>query len=1175
MTPLIEEPGERLLVFVSSTIGECADERKVAKNAIASLNFQPVLFEDVGARPYPPRDLYRTRIESSQVFVAIYKHSYGFVAPDMSISGIEDEFNLATARGVDRLIYVFADPQGRDTKLSTLIKRVEEAGVTVSKYTDPAELHHRVRDDVTAVVTARFLGGQPFEFAPPDAGDVLSSLIPDPQHRLRRGALEASFNEQLARDFRIVVRGPIGSGKTVFLTQLCTLNADWLYIDVRGLAFDDTLRRALSFLDHDNLQSAAVAGDEEKLAARVKSLWESSSTSTLVFDGVSDEARLADTLGPVISSAKHLVIIARGAAHLSSRYDFQIPSLTHSEIRDFVRRISGETPTDADLLLLEQRSKGNPLYLRFYAKGHSKEIDQTLKDLELREWHLLDPRAREIMAYVVLSPRPLDLISLTSLVTGAEGGPESIADAVSRCSFLLRVLHGAIEPVHDHLRTTFADEIRADSVRLGFYAARLGELLRKNGNIVDAFYVLDAAGQTERANILVGEAATEAAISGIGERAIPVFERQIEIAAACGDAEGQMRGLLAKAGAFIAMGLPSEGSNSLSKAQAIADESNDSWWQARVTEADLELRLRTTGRQDVLADVERLKERYERENDAVNAARLGIVLCVEYIANGEPYKARTMAQQALETFQAFGDEYGVRVAQFNLLSALSAIPSERDRSYALAQQLAEQIDPSRQPRERAMMCNVLTRRYRSLGNLDLAAAYATEAIEIGERLGDLRVVALNRINLGNIARDRGLLDAALIEYRRADQTAHAAIAHRLEAAANEVIASVLNEKGEYPLAIIHADHAISLTRDSTDQLTYARSLEERGIATELMADYARSIDAYTTAAKVVQSAFGNTGYFSRLYLAAVRNCIDANDSKNLRKTVATIAGTNGRGLFEELRDSLPHFASHARPPHLLSVIATPFAFALRKIPKRMEQAVIYECLRVLTDKKLTSPIEQRLAAIIAVILACDYAAFSAFTLTFVAEQLVALIPDMNYKPHPDGAPHWTVVIPMSRRVLCSIDQLDDEPRVGAVAMLLALLLRTFASRIDELLGIDDLQRSEFQVNILSEAEFVTNVDPSREFLGEDWDGPFAVTESTYLTHSDQPPIVIILRPDFGKRWQPENAFVSDMHLLLGRVLEVAIDYLYARHIDPEILRPKLVSFIRSIGSKMDRPSKEA
>ena len=53
----IRTPDQRLRIFVSSTMKELAGARAAARSAIEQLRLTPVLFE-LGARPYPPRDLY-------------------------------------------------------------------------------------------------------------------------------------------------------------------------------------------------------------------------------------------------------------------------------------------------------------------------------------------------------------------------------------------------------------------------------------------------------------------------------------------------------------------------------------------------------------------------------------------------------------------------------------------------------------------------------------------------------------------------------------------------------------------------------------------------------------------------------------------------------------------------------------------------------------------------------------------------------------------------------------------------------------------------------------------------------------------------------------------------------------------------------------------------------------
>src|SRR5918997_2125372 len=114
---MIVTPDQRLRVFVSSTLGELAEERRAVRRAVEGLRLTPVLFE-LGARPHPPRSLYRAYLEQSQVFLGIYWQRYGWVAPGETVSGLEDEYNLSGER--PKLIYVKTPATEREARLEGL-----------------------------------------------------------------------------------------------------------------------------------------------------------------------------------------------------------------------------------------------------------------------------------------------------------------------------------------------------------------------------------------------------------------------------------------------------------------------------------------------------------------------------------------------------------------------------------------------------------------------------------------------------------------------------------------------------------------------------------------------------------------------------------------------------------------------------------------------------------------------------------------------------------------------------------------------------------------------------------------------------------------------------------------------------------------------------------------------
>src|SRR5262245_8872106 len=156
-TDVILTPDQRVRVFISSTLGELATERAAARRAITRLHLVPVFYES-GARPHPPRAMYRAYLAQSQVFVGIYWQRYGWVAPGMEISGLEDEFRLAA--GKPKLLYLKRPAPDREPRLAAMIEGVRAAGsVSYRAFATARELERLLADDLAVLLSERFGGG--------------------------------------------------------------------------------------------------------------------------------------------------------------------------------------------------------------------------------------------------------------------------------------------------------------------------------------------------------------------------------------------------------------------------------------------------------------------------------------------------------------------------------------------------------------------------------------------------------------------------------------------------------------------------------------------------------------------------------------------------------------------------------------------------------------------------------------------------------------------------------------------------------------------------------------------------------------------------------------------------------------------------------------------------------
>jgi predicted ATPase len=180
-SPVIRTPDQRLRVFVSSTLEELSEERAALRQAIEDLHLTPVMFE-LGASPHPPRALYRAYLEQSHVFVGIYWQRYGWVAPDMEISGLEDEYVLSEE--MPRLIY-FKEPAERDEEMTEFTRRIKSGNNSFRKFEAPGELAELLREDLAHLLTESFesvTAGAADHPAPPEP--ELPAGLPAPATRL-------------------------------------------------------------------------------------------------------------------------------------------------------------------------------------------------------------------------------------------------------------------------------------------------------------------------------------------------------------------------------------------------------------------------------------------------------------------------------------------------------------------------------------------------------------------------------------------------------------------------------------------------------------------------------------------------------------------------------------------------------------------------------------------------------------------------------------------------------------------------------------------------------------------------------------------------------------------------------------------------------------------------------
>jgi predicted ATPase len=307
-------------VFVSSTLEELAAERAAARRAVEELRFIPVLFE-LGARPHPPRALYRAYLEQSQVFVGIYWERYGWIAPGMDVSGIEDELTLAEA--LPRLVYVKRTAGEREPRLQELLRRIAASGVSYRAFETCEELADLVRDDLALLVSERFPVHP--EAAPPRVS------IPSPVSSFVGREDEVAEVVRLLRapEIRLVsLTGPGGIGKSRLAFQAARVAAD-------GFADGVVTVQLASLRSADDVVPAIAealgvsSGSEAPIVEAVRD-HVAQREMLVVLDNMEHVLPAAPSIGDLLTASPRLSVLTTSRARLdvAGEYCFRVPPLS-------------------------------------------------------------------------------------------------------------------------------------------------------------------------------------------------------------------------------------------------------------------------------------------------------------------------------------------------------------------------------------------------------------------------------------------------------------------------------------------------------------------------------------------------------------------------------------------------------------------------------------------------------------------------------------------------------------------------------------------------------------------------------------------------------------------------------------------------------------------------------
>jgi predicted ATPase len=323
--PVIRTPDRRLRVFVSSTLGELADERRAVSRAIEALRLTPVMFE-LGARPYPPREVYQQYLAQSDVFIGLYWQRYGQPAPGMQVSGLEEEFDLSG--GLPRLLYVKAPAAGRDPRLGDLLARIQDdASASYRHFRTPAELGRLVRDDLAVLLSERFAAAdQAAGAGPSPAGARGPRPLPVSTTSLlgRERAVDEVAGLLERPEVRLVtLTGPGGVGKTRLAVAVGERLRDRFGAGTAFVPLDSVTDSGQVLAAIGRAAGADLAGAGAPLEALADTFGDGA--WLLVLDNLEQVVRVAPDLGGLLARCPGVAMLATSRTVLGLRAEREYP----------------------------------------------------------------------------------------------------------------------------------------------------------------------------------------------------------------------------------------------------------------------------------------------------------------------------------------------------------------------------------------------------------------------------------------------------------------------------------------------------------------------------------------------------------------------------------------------------------------------------------------------------------------------------------------------------------------------------------------------------------------------------------------------------------------------------------------------------------------------------------
>ena len=1154
---------KRIKVFLSSVIKECEEERKRLASIFKELNHDCFIFEDEGASPHPPRRLYLQHLRGSQIFVAIYKNSYGYVAKDMEISGIEDEYREASKIGIPKFIYIYAEDQNREKPLKLLIDEIgKESEVTYYKFSEIDDLVEKIKGNITnhiAEVYGASVALETLERATPK--DQFEYSLKGLNFVKREDMLQGIYSG-FERRLPINLYGPAGIGKTTLLLKLAD-EKKFIYIPAKYLTPRESLLRIVNDLNEKHVVGKIPSNDFEGLSVELKRLWLDIKDITIIIDDIEDSPELIKLASELNELSQGNKIILSSRNKLEGKFTaLKMTYLSSAQIEDAINK----TLTDAESQTYEKAYRRNPEIIKHIKSILSGDFTEGSISTETL-WNKSSGLAGELLTFIWMSGSPLSIENLEELTNKKGIESQELWSALEEVKFLLKDTIIGYEIASESIRGELQNIIEKSPAKLIYYSKKIAKWFFDRGDYISSYKALKNTGDPRLPKIL-RHAARQAGIEWKQKDLKAILSDQVLYFEKSDDKENLILALLAYAQSEEYVGDFESAQNAIDKAREINAELN------KEDNFDNEIKERTLlheallSRDEVaLQKLEDLIDYYLKNEDKYSAARIGIELCVLKMNQKDYDGARPYAEEALITFQQLGDNYGINVAKRNLVMIMHYLPQFKEDGDRILKELTEGELVNK--RERAWLCNLMTVKFRkkyTKKGYEIAEEYAQEAINIGKELDDPYLISNNLINLGNVYFDKEEYEKAIESYNKAAEIAQNIQRKDIEASASVQLATVYNVQGEYVLAKNYALHGAALAASVLGRIERGQALNQYAKACQRLGENTEACEKSLEAALEVKSLDYKV---SQSYID--RAVMLAHATKNMDLYLETLEKyyLSGDKIPDDLRapcEKLHHLTANVicgtLEEYIIPIFGIHTYFLLDGLPPLIQRQLFKKTLEHLVSlKKDGLKSELFFHSLFSLLVAISPDVLISDDLIDVGDLLNDNFEGITFKPEPDGAIRFCLNLELGKTLTVSFITYDNRKDSQVVCLLLVLFLMGFQNKIrSEIIMEFEFERDELEIAISSIEETPGDLKP---FFQDALKDEFCAVPRPVSPKEDRNiPLFVVCRGDISQNWKTATGSVTSIQWLVANILSELTYRLYENEVELDSIMPKIINIVK-------------